>query len=483
MKKKIAITLSSVLFGLCSLAAAARPPTDPQGRDDAGADPVLSSLSPTTVPRSDRVRLHGSGFGAAQGASGVRIGDLFAPITEWSPTEITAYVPKGAATGTASVQVVTNDGASNTLPLQVTQPALTPGRVSWRFRADALYIMGRPAVGADGTIYAADIGGHLYALDPDGGLKWIFNAIPGHVVGSVDVGPDGTIYFASLNRVYAVNPFGKQIWTVADAAGGGIFFGPNVGPDGNIYAVSDDVGGGLGAFGISPAGAVVWSSPGFVRFGHTGRNREIRFDDSQLYFNANNVDITSGLRGFSFDGELRFTVAGSGQPAVAPNGIVWTPGGALKGFFADGSPFVQIDGTGPSAWPVTGPDSSVYFSSGISGWRAINPDGSFRWAVTSPGRLMQDMEVAPGNRVIVATEYEIAGFGFVRGLRPLDGSPRWSIQLPAENGGWVRGLSKPRFSRDGTTVYIGMDVNDSVPDPYTYLYAIKTGPGLRPEIP
>jgi hypothetical protein len=91
--------------------------------------------------------------------------------------------------------------------------------------------------------------------------------------------------------------------------------------------------------------------------------------------------------------------------------------------------------------------------------------------------------VAPGNRVIVATEYEIGGFGFVRGLSPSDGSPRWSIQLPAENGGWVRGMSKPRFSPNGATVYIGMDVNDSAPDPYTYLYAIKAGPGLRPGLP
>lgn len=478
------VALSFILAGLCSVAAAARPPTDAQGGDGIATEPVLSSLSPASVPRSDRVRLHGSGFGASQGASAVLIGNLPAPITQWSQTDITAYVPKDAATGTVPVQVVTNGGASNTLAIRVTKPVPTAGRVSWRFRADSLYIMGRPAVGADGTIYAADISGHLYALDRDGGLKWIFNANPGHVVGSVDVGPDGTIYFASLNRVYAVNPDGTQRWTVADAAGGGIFFGPNVAPDGNIYAVSDDVGGGLGAFGISPAGAVVWSSPGFVRFGHTGRNREIRFDATQLYFNANNaIDLTWGLRGFSFDGEQRFVVPGSGQPAVARNGIIWTPGGPLKGFFADGSPFIQINGTGPSAWPVTGPDSSVYFSSGISGWAAINPDGSFRWTVNSPGRLMQDMEVTSNNRVIVATEYEIGGFGFVRGLLPLDGSPRWTLQLPAENGGWVRAMSKPRFSLDNTTVYVGMDVNDSVPVPYTYLYAIDARPRRQLDLP
>src|SRR6185436_10846052 len=192
-----------------------------------------------------------------------------------------------------------------------------------------------------------------------------------------------------------------------------------------------------------------------------------------LYFNANNaIDVTFGLRGFSLDGEQRFVVPGSGQPAVAPNGIIWTPGGPLKSFFADGSQFIEISDTGPSSWPVTGPDSSVYFSHGISAWSAINPDGSYRWTMPSPGRLMQELGVSPNNRVVVATEYEIGGFGFVRGMLPSDGSPRWSVQLPAENGGWVRPMSRPRFSLNGATVYVGMDVNDSVPDPYTYLYAI-----------
>lgn len=481
--KSTRIALSIGLAGLCSLPVAAMATTDSQAGDGLAGIPVLSSLSAASVPRSDLVRLTGSEFGVSQGSSQVLIGSLAAPTTQWSETAITAYVPRNTPIGANPVQVVTNAGSSNTLPVRVTLPVSPQNRVPWRFRADGLYIMGRPAVGSDGTVYAADIDGHLYALDPDGGLKWIFNANPGHVVSSVDLGPDGTIYFASLNRVYAVNPDGTQKWTVADAAGGGIFFGPSVGPDGRIYAVSDDVGGGLGAFGISPAGAIIWSSPGFVRFGHTGRNREITFDATQLYFNANNVDGTFGLRGFSLDGEQRFVVGGSGQPAVAPNGIIWTPGGPLKAFFANGSEFLEIDGTGPSAWPVPGPDSSVYFSSGISGWAAIDPDGSFRWTVQSPGRTMQDLGVSPNNRVVVATEYVIGGFGFVRGMLPSNGSPRWSIQLPAENGGWVRAMSRPRFSLDSTTVYVGMDVNDSAPDPYTYLYAIDARLRIQRELP
>jgi hypothetical protein len=34
--------------------------------------------------------------------------------------------------------------------------------------------------------------------------------------------------------------------------------------------------------------------------------------------------------------------------------------------------------------------------------------------------------------------------------------------------------STPRFSADGATAYVGMDVNDYATDPYTYLYAFET---------
>jgi hypothetical protein len=43
-------------------------------------------------------------------------------------------------------------------------------------------------------------------------------------------------------------------------------------------------------------------------------------------------------------------------------------------------------------------------------------------------------------------------------------------------------MSRPRFSQDGATVYIGMDVNDSVPVPYTYLYAIDARPSVHPSL-
>ena len=69
---------------------------------------------------------------------------------------IAAYVPEASATGTVRVQVITSAGAlSNTVPVGVNLRDL-PGRVRWRFQADADYIQSRPAVALDGTVYAID---------------------------------------------------------------------------------------------------------------------------------------------------------------------------------------------------------------------------------------------------------------------------------------------------------------------------------------
>jgi hypothetical protein len=82
--------------------------------------------------------------------------------------------------------------------------------------------------------------------------------------------------------------------------------------------------------------------------------------------------------------------------------------------------------------------------------------------------------VSPANNLVVITGYEIAEPGYVDAVSTT-GIHAWAINLPEENGGFVRPMSRPRFSSDGSVVYIGMDVNDYALDPYTYLYAIQTG--------
>ena len=175
----------------------------------AAAQPTITSISPATASRSGRVLLQGSGFGALQGSAHVTIGGLTAPVTRWSDTLVAAYVPEAVVIGAENVQAVDSNGAaSNVVPVTVTSRTGQSGQVRWRFQADADYIPTRPAVGPDGTVYASDSYGHLYAVDSTGGLKWIFNGSGANV----SVGPDGTIYVGSTLDIVALNPNGTVKW-------------------------------------------------------------------------------------------------------------------------------------------------------------------------------------------------------------------------------------------------------------------------------
>lgn len=451
--------------------------------------PVVSTLSAVTLAQAGRFKISGENFGAVQGTGVVKIGGAVAPVSRWSDTSITAYVPDAAAPGANDVRVVTAGGTSNPVLLDVTARQ-RDGQVRWRFQADDFYIQGRPGVGPDGTIYAGGINGHLYALTPDGGVKWIFR-VQGVIEQSVSVGADGTVYFAASSTVWALNPDGTVKWKVTDPAFRNIDAGPNVGPDGNIYAVSDETGfGGYGAFAVSPAGQVLWTRPGYTHpYGSAGSIREIVFGPpGQFYFNMNHVGGDGGLQAFQLGGTLRwFRTVGGLQPAVAPDGTVYVVSASLANSFAELSAFDPQgnlirkffgDGTRALTAPDIGADGTVYVSQNYSNLLAVNPDGTERWRFAGVGTFGGPV-ANPANTFVAVGGYEIGLPGFVHGVGQT-GQLLWTVNLPAENDGYVRPMSRPRFSADGTTAYVGMDVNSYAADPYTYLYAIDT---LQPPAP
>ena len=129
----------------------------------------IDSLGETTLPRSGFLEIFGSGLGS----SGEVLIDGFSAITtSWTDQRVVAYVPESAGPGLVTVQVVNDNGASNTKDLEVRMRPFG-GRQLWRLRMDAVYSFVRPAVGPDGTIYAVDVYDRLYAVSPDGALLWL----------------------------------------------------------------------------------------------------------------------------------------------------------------------------------------------------------------------------------------------------------------------------------------------------------------------
>ena len=452
--------------------------------------PQISSLSATTLVQAGRLKISGSGFGDEQGSSLVKIGGSAAPVSNWTDNLVTAYVPDAAAIGPDPVQIITSGGTSNAVSLQVIPRPGTVGHVKWRFMADDLYIQGRPAVALDGTVYAVGVKGHLYALTPAGGVKWIFRIPNANALQPVSVGTDGTIYFASVATVYAINPDGTLKWNFTDPGSATVFAGPTVGPDGNVFGATSDVGrpGGLGAFVLSPAGQLLSNRPGLsTRFGYS--NIEVVFGGSQWYFTNNStggVGNAGSIWAFSLGGtNLVWNQGGVGQPRIQPSGNVVVGDGnpihpGLNDFNQSGSLVWKALGENTPNDSQTavdvGIDGSVYVGTLAFGigrhFTALNSDGTIHWQYRDDG-IASAPAVSPLNTLALFSAYDIAAPSRVTALSTT-GQLLWTENLPAENGGYVRSYSTPRFTPDGTTAYVGTDVNDYAADPYSYLYAFDT---------
>ena len=442
-------------------------------------------MSATTLPRSGFLEVFGSNFG---GAGTVLIGGISAPVADWSSTRVVAYVPELAPLGSLPVQVVNGAGGSNTTSLSVTTRPVAADHVNWRFRMNGPYSFVRPAIGADGTVYAIDVFDHLYALAPDGGLKWL---VQGAGDKGVAVGPDGAIYVASENYISAYNPDGSAKWRFVQNPRAFICLGVSVGPDGNIYSVGTS---GMGVFSLTPAGTLRWTSPevydrrivdyGEIVFGPNGSN-------PQFYFSANDH-----LRALRLDGSPVFTLPGGfGQPAIGPDGSVHT---SLSAF----SPNGNLLWTFPTPYPYNvfttpdvGSDGTHYFGQNLSQLFGLNPNGSQRWHATLNAYVDGPVVDSLNTQLLMGSAGTLDQAGFILSTSAQDGHELWRVTLPLEDPTvWNPALgmfgfnqfpsTRARFTADGQAAYIHTatatgDNNTS----RSFVYSLNTGNGSIPLAP
>lgn len=112
--------------------------------------------------------------------------------------------------------------------------SVRPGQAafSWRF-ATGGQIRSRPAVAADGTVYAIAEDSYLYAISPAGELEWKCDLgwLPWDCL---SVGMDGTIYAGLKNReLVAASPHGSVVWRLR--FDGQFASDPLAAPDGTLY--------------------------------------------------------------------------------------------------------------------------------------------------------------------------------------------------------------------------------------------------------
>jgi PQQ-like domain len=290
-----------------------------------------------------------------------------------------------------------------------------------------------PALGADGTIYFFD-GSALQAVNPDSTSKWSL-ALPSWPIeiGAPAVGSDGTVYAAacptseSEGHLTAITPAGAIVWDVAigPRVDAGASAGPCMGAtvlalasDGTILVNADsrpdggaNVTGQIGAFHADGSPSWTFDTPCPALGPVVAPDGTIRFlcGDSGATGNA--------LYALNADGTQKWALTLS-TPAdglsVGADGTSYFVNASLFSVDPSGSPawtFTSTSTTIADVVPAIGGDGTIYVGAG-NGLLAVNPDGTLKWqasVVTSYGFLGQPSIGADGT--VYAADLTIYAFG------------------------------------------------------------------------
>jgi len=259
------------------------------------------------------------------------------------------------------------------------------GTLKWEFNSESSPFMSSPAIGNNGIIYAAELVGRLYALDPTTGREITRCGITNLIYSSPVIGPDGIIYFGSTNvgsisgKVHAINPEPKpmpEIWTSTTI--GPVSSSPAIGLDGSIYVGSTD--GVFYAFN-SPDGSLKWKYPssGVSTLGAIKSSPAVD-RSGNIYFGTADRVVALKPDG-SFYWEYVHGTAFDSSPAISQDGLVviGTIGGYIKAFESDGSMRWAYGCGGVLSSPVIGADGLIYFGDTSGKIFALKPDGTEQW--------------------------------------------------------------------------------------------------------
>lgn len=452
------------------------------------AQPTITSINASQLPRSGRLVLSGSGF---QASGEVRVDGLKAWTATWNDARIVAWVPEAAQIGSTAVSVTVAGLESNAVPLEVTQRQ-SSGRVQWTFEADTDDLWYRPALGPDGTLYLHSSEGWVYALSSDGGLKWVsqVNWYP-YVPPMTDSA--GNVYFGSIQTITSLTSGGALRWQIDDPTAQGIQVAATEGPDGRLYGAWDI---GVGAFAADPAsGQVEWSNTGSpFMFDHGNLfGSEMVFGPSQpggeidqMYVH---MDRRSGgvLYAFSLDGKQRFTTSVTGsishEPVIASDGTILTPvfissmgWGVMSIDPGDGTPlsvYKPENVNGVSELTI-GPDDTIYFESPgyLEAFDATT--GDQRW-LDRHLEVHERPALSPDGKTLIVGGVPTYGQpGFIRGYDAATGAELWKVDLPGAPypGPRILATDRARFTPDSSTAYVSTAQVSNPSDPHSMLFAL-----------
>lgn len=334
--------------------------------------------------------------------------------------------------------------------------ALTPeGKEKWRFPIRS-GVPSIPTIGTDKTIYINAFDtltnqGKIFALNPNGKLKWEFT-MEQWQEGSSAIGDDGTIYTGSKEgNVYAITPEGKEKWRFE--TGGGISADPAIGKDGTIYIGSWDGN----FYALNKEGRELWRFDVKVnrdsKIFETMPGRETICTsaaisaDGTIYFG----DVVDTFYALDLSGKekWRFQEKGSGyaaSPAIAKDGTIYIgrEDGKIIAFGGQKTKLVN------SPWPMHRGNPQ---HTGRSDYKTKENNGKLLWTFETGEMIDSSPAIASDGTIYIGSNDNK-----LYALNP-DGSKKWEFRAGpltySERGKGIWGIrSSPAIDKEGT-IYVG----------------------------
>ncbi len=360
------------------------------------------------------------------------------------------------------------------------KPETRNGTIKWSYKIRGVVTKGGVALGADGTVYAGDEAGFVYAVKKDGSLKWEINLNPKEPYenfpqyqGSLPedikkeeipdsiILPDGVLtsenlchssptltsdgkklYIGGINsgNVYCINAEnGSVVWKfnvrkIPEVkedrlnTGGGFCSSPAIGDDGTIYIGSGD-----------------WWGDQWREAQRMGIDMDKvikrRFSDKRLY--AVNPDGTLKWI-FELEATDTFRTSIFACPAIGPDGTIYF--GGFNGIFyalkdegdkakelwryeVKGEPLSTAPTKYQEFWgsAAVAADGTIYVGNNDYNVYAFNPDGTVKWKFKTHNEVYQSVTIGGEGTIYIASEDRN-----LYALNP-DGTLKWS-KRPVERG-------------------------------------------------
>ncbi|KLA22213.1 PQQ-binding-like beta-propeller repeat protein [Bacillus cereus] len=300
-----------------------------------------------------------------------------------------------------------------------------------------------PVIGRDGTVYAANQNGKLYAFNKDGSIKWVKEGmVTAHT--TPVIAKDGTIYVAGI-KFTAVNPDGSIKWQVNNV---NIQDTPIIDSKGIIYVRNIEKSK-LEAYNSN--GTQQWAS-NEISEGKAGTNSMLISKDGIIYTLITG-DKTNYLYAHDKNGKelWKKTFEGVGRAPGFSLGLkselYINDGNILYVLDKDGNEIKkwspQSVNNSSSAPAIYSKDGTIYVG-GADGISAYNPDYTLKWKY-SAGVVTESPVIDKNGVVYFKVSNEIYA------LNP-DGTLKWKMSLALTNTSANNSIT---IGADGTLYTVG----------------------------